>query len=285
MNDDFFIDAESQERARSITEELSKTLYDRKGIRFEWFAAEQRAGRRIESPLDRLGGEGIPVRDISNDVSDFGTMLEISRYSEYPLPVIYMGENAVPVPLLPTHGLLMSVIRAAGSPDPGYLWVEFLQSFLRFPPDIERQERGDTVVSGRVGQVEWQTAHQSFFKGLSQYLAARIAGVTWARRSQNSGSYGGGPPAIPPGGSSSGQWWTALTQGTNLSLYYAGTHAVRHPPNYLSGTTAPPTPFPIFLPMGTCYLGADAGPHGSVVWDTAVITVPSQTPTFSTNKF
>ncbi|HWO32180.1 MAG TPA: hypothetical protein VNO32_25575 [Candidatus Acidoferrum sp.] len=238
----------------------------------------------MSSVLDRLTEDGIPVRDIRDDVSDFEVVSTIARDTGRSVRAIYMGENALPVPLLPAHGALMNVMRLASFDVLPYSRFDSLELLLRFPQN-EKQERGDNVGAGELGDISWETANKSFFDGLSEFLAARISGVPWLRRQQGSGSGVGGIPLTPSGGSSSGQWWTALTKGKNLSLYYAGTHAVRYPPNYLSGTTAPPTPFPIFLPMGTCYLGADAGPSGNVVWDTPVITVPSQTPSFAASKF
>jgi hypothetical protein len=283
MNDDFVIDSESTKRARSITGELREILYSRTSHPFDVFVRKSDSIlRRISSPLDQLAEDGIPVRDIRDDVSDFEIVSTEARYAGRSVRAIYMGDNALPVPLLPPHGALMNVVRLAYSDVRPSSRVEFLELLLRFPEN-EKQERGDRVAAGTMGDISWETANQSFFDGLSDFLAARISGVPWLRRQQGSGR--GGFPTTPSGGSSSGQWWTALTKGKNLSLYYAGTHAVRYPPNYLSGTTAPPTPFPIFLPMGTCYLGADAGPGGNVVWDTAVITVPSQTPSFATSKF
>ena len=284
MDDDFVVDSESTEKARSITGELRKIVYDRLSRPFDVFARESFFLSRASSPLDQLTEDGIPVRDIRDDVSDFEIVLAVTRYTDRSVRAIYMGEKMLPVPLLPAHGALMNVMRAGSFDDAPYRWFDFMESFLRFPRN-EKQERGDDLAAAKVGDISWEAANQSFFDGLSQFLAARISGVAWLRRQGGSGSGGGGIPPTPGGGSSSGQWWTALTKAKDLSLYYAGTHAVRYPPNYLSGTTAPPTPFPIFLPMGTCYLGADAGPGGNVVWDSAVITVPSQTPSFATSKF
>lgn len=284
MDDDFVVDFKSTERARSITGELRAIVYDRPSYPFDVFARESDLIlRRMSSPLDQLTEDGIPVRDIRDDVSDFEVVLAAARYTRRPVRAIFMGENSLPVPLLPAPGLL-NALRPAFFSDPPYRWFDFMESYLRFPQN-EKQERGDISAAGKVGDIDWETANKSFFDGLSQFLAARISGVEWLRRKGGSGSGGGGIPPTPGGGSSSGQWWTALTKGKDLSLYYAGTHAVRYPPNYLSGTTAPPIPFPIFLPTGTCYLGADAGPGGNVVWDTAVITVPSHTPSFATSKF
>jgi hypothetical protein len=281
MNDEFVVDFESTEKARSITDELRTRAYDRAPHRFDVFERDIFV-RRESSPLDQLTEDAIPVRDIRDDVSDFEIVVTVAHYSRHPVRAIFMGENSLPVPLLPAPGVL-NAIRPMFFYDPLYRWFDFMESYLRFPQD-EKQEPED-ILAGKVGDIDWETANKSFFDGLSQFLAARISGVAWLRRQRASSSGGGGIPPTPGGGSSSGQWWTALTKGKNLSLYYAGTHAVRYPPNYLSGTTAPPTPFPIFLPMGTCYLGADAGPGGNVVWDSAVITVPSQTPSFATSKF
>ena len=140
-------------------------------------------------------------------------------------------------------------------------------------------------MTAKLVQIPIQKAQEIFFNGLSTFLPARIAGVRWGKSLKNQSPPGGGigePPVGPGGGGSMGQWWTANTRSSGLSMFYAGTHAVRYPPNYLSGLT---TPLPIYLPMGTLYLGADAGPGGRVIWDTNMVTVPSQTPIFNTKAF
>jgi hypothetical protein len=77
--------------------------------------------------------------------------------------------------------------------------------------------------------------------------------------------------------------WTIHTSAGGLSLSYHGSHAVRLPIALPGGVTTPVT---VFLPMGTLYIGANAGTAGSVLWDhTTMLTVPSPLPSYHTKVF
>lgn len=188
------------------------------------------------SPLTELASE-IPILDISTDVQDFGLLAALSTYTNnYVLALPISEEKRLPI--LPS--------------------LEQFRSALAFAP------------IGAI-HIPIKEARETFFQGLSSYLAARIAGVRAGLGSK--------------GPDSAGQWWTATTKTPGLSIYYAGTHAVREPPIYVNGLTTTTAPLSIFLPMGTLYLGADAGPNGDVIWHSSIIYVPSHTPNFATKKF
>jgi len=220
----------------------------------------------VAGPLDRVSEEkGIPLQDVRADLEDFTLLAPVAQ--RYGIPALILGEARVPV--LPGHGILRSILEAVrrtrGRTDSPWLWIEAARSYLQdaFAGENAPQE---------VQTLNLEEAQTAFFRGLSSYIAVRIAGVPWLQGQMPSKS----------GGQSNGQWWKAETQRSGLSLYYAGTHAVRHPPNYLGGVT---TPLPVFLPLGTLHLGADAGRRGRVLWDSSVVTVPSHTPIFRTKKF
>jgi len=87
------------------------------------------------------------------------------------------------------------------------------------------------------------------------------------------GRSGGGGSTISAGGSSSAQMWEVHTAGSGLALAYHGTHAARIPVALPGGFT---TPLDVYLPMGTLYLGANAGLGGAFMFDYGVIlNVPS----------
>jgi hypothetical protein len=191
----------------------------------------------------------VSLLDISADVQDFGLVIYLATYTNSSVAALPIGSLEKRVPILPSLEVLKGVFQAL------------------------RQSEG-TPVFAPAGAVHISIieARETFFQGLFSYLAARIAGV----RANLGADAGTGNP---------GQWWTATTQTSDLSMYRAGTHAVRHPPTYINGLTKPPAPLSIFLPMGTLHLGADAGQGGDIVWDPSVVIVPSYTPTFNTKRF
>jgi hypothetical protein len=274
---EFHIDKESYEEAERLTTDLRKSHTIIAGERGPEILRTlggdpwelSRVIDDLARPLDDFVSE-IPFRDIGTDVREFGIVAALARGSDRPMTALLMGSQGKPVPVLPAHGVLGILLRVG---DP-LRRTELARVFLEVvPPTMQ-------VIRLRVAEAE-----DAFFHGLSSYLAARIAGVRWFRlrmTQQPPAGGGSGPPGGPGGGGATGQWWIAKTNASGLSMYYAGTHAVRNPPNYLAGLT---TPLPIHLPMGTLYLGADAGPGGSVVWDPNVVTVPSHSPTFNTRAF
>jgi len=278
---DFHIDAQSILQAEKLTADLQKSHIstvekDSREI-IDSFRSEPKPGTAItqlSKPLDAIASE-IPLRDIGIDVREFGVVAALAHTYDRPIFALPMGpENAaVPVPVLLARRLLRALLRFGD---------------LNLSLDMAQAYFQDNEVTARFVRIPLKIAQEVFFHGLSTYLPARIAGVRWSRSQKNEsppgggGGGGGGTSGGSGGGGSMGQWWTARTRRSGLSMYYAGTHAVREPPNYLSGLT---TPLPIYLPMGTLYLGADAGLGGDIIWDESVVTVPSQTPTFVTKRF
>lgn len=124
-----------------------------------------------------------------------------------------------------------------------------------------------------VEEISIDEARSTFFQGLSSFIAARIAGVRAGRGS------GGGPGMAK-------QRWEVSTQNPGLSIFLAGTHAVREPAVYVHGLTVKDSLLPVFLPMGTLYLGGDSKPNGEIEWDDGkMVTVPSDTPIYYAKKF
>jgi hypothetical protein len=126
-----------------------------------------------------------------------------------------------------------------------------------------------------IEQVSIKTAQDGFFSGLKSFLTARIGGVRWwrSRQSGGGGRSGGGGTSGGTGRGGSAQIWEIHTNASGLSLAYHGTHAARVPTALPGGVT---TPVNVYLPMGTLYLGANAGARGTFIFDYGVVLeVPS----------
>jgi hypothetical protein len=225
------------------------------------FESVRRVRSRLTGPLEEVSQE-IPMVDIRSDVQDFGVLVAYSQATGGNMLVLHIGEKTT-VPVLPQVGLLEQY-QILGSPfTPPYF-------------DWFRQESFKSSFDGKaLSQVSLHTAQEGFFLGLKSFLAARIGGVRWWR-SQKSGGGGGGTSG-GVGGGGSAQLWEVHTDGSGLSLAYHGTHAARVPPTALPGGVT--TPVDVYLPMGTLYIGANAGPHGAFIFDDQVVLkVPSQHP-------
>jgi hypothetical protein len=224
---------------------------------------------RLTRPLDEISRE-VPMPDVLADVQDFGVLAALARSESAPLfTVLRIGEDRGVVPVLPPLGLIEQSQRI-GWPFPlrGSFW--FIQDSFSFPFDKRTIER-----------VPWNTAREGFFAGLRTFLTARIGGERWWRsqgpQSQQSG--GGGGTGTSGSGRAGTQLWTVETDSLGLALSYHGTHAARWPPMALpveSNTPRFTTPVVVHLPIGTLYLGADAGDGGKIIFDyRQVVVVPS----------
>ena len=219
----------------------------------------------------------VPLKDVAIDTQDFGVLASLLRQSNLKFPARRMGGNGTPVPILPPIGFLPFLF------SPNRPFAEFLFERLMTAPD-----------RNNLTTLDVEEAQETFLTGLSYFLALRIAGVRSAReqgggQSINRGGpvrfhSGGGPPPPLSGTSGSAQLWTVHTNGSGLSLYYGGTHAIRTTGIYVNAAT---TPLDVFLPMGTLYLAADAGPGGTLVWDDkkGYLRIPSYTPVYKTKEF
>lgn len=204
----------------------------------------------------------IALDDVAADVDAFSALSQVALRRDGFLPCLRLSRS-IAVPFLPVPA------QESGF-DSGYQFLEFLSSRAEMMP---------------VG-----VASESFFKGLQSYLAFRIGGTRWSRQSAHPAaketlSLGSGPPGNGQASGSGGnfQKWSVRCVGAGHSIYSVGTHAARYPANYLG---APTTPVDIYLPMGTHFLGADAGPGGRIVWDDkAMVSVPSLNPHFQTKAF
>ncbi len=239
-------------------------------------------GDLFSSPLRRLKEE-ISLDEVEADTEDFGMLSAIADKNNSRLPMMRCGLRTVPV-LPPRDALKRFKVNELFS-----LPVEsILEEVVNLPSDRSFVMRPATTVK------------RIFFARLKDFVAARLAGVRWARRqtgeeastfrnqsivlAAGAGAGGGGGmirTAESPGYRSM-QEWTIHTKGHGNSIYYGGTHAIRTEPIYLN---APTTPVQVFLPAGTLFLAADAGPAGEYVWDRSIVEVPSLTPVFKTKKF
>lgn len=274
---DFYVNARTREQAASLTAALRERHETQVLEQRDEIIRSLRTQRRPErsfyftEPLDGIDKE-IPLQDLLIDVEEFGILSAFARVIDNRITTLQIGEH-LPVPVLPARGLLRTVLR--------YIEKDGYRRFFDdFSDTVSELTRGETVVK----RLFWEEAKECFFSGLFDSLTTRIAGVRWLWHLMATG--GGGASGLS-GGSITGQWWTAHTRASGLSLYYGLTHAVRNPPNYLNGITTGvhAAPLPVFLPVGTLYMAADAGPGGTYVWDNSVVTVPSHTPSFSTSSF
>jgi hypothetical protein len=236
------------------------------------FESVQRIRNRLIRPLMKISRE-IPVEDICDDLEDFGVLAAYGQATDGVMTVLRIEENKTVVPVLPQVGLLEQY-QMVGWPS--------------FPPDFGWFRRKFFQVSfdeSRLGQVPIKKAQDGFFAGLKSFLAARIGGVRWWRSRQSDGGggttgggggrgYGGsGGGSGGAGGGRSAQMWEINTDGHGLSLAYHGTHAARVANALPGGVTSP---VDVYLPMGTLYLGANAGPSGTFIFDYGVVlNVPS----------
>jgi hypothetical protein len=285
--EEFKVDANSLKRAQHLTDALAAQIAGREPdevVRAFLRAPESaEAVADLTAPLDQMP-EKLLWRDVRADVQEFDLLLALARISNTNILALDMGSERTRVPVLPAHGVLIGLIKMSLIKDFQCEWVAELAQHLLQGALQETRER-------KV-QLSWREAHTAFFEGLSTFLAARIAGVPWLTRQMDLPS-----PSGPPGPRGAGgripprQQWTVHTKASGLSLYYGGTHAVRVPANYLAGLTTPnlrgeDPNLLVFLPMGTLYLAADAGPGGAIVWDDkSAVTVPSHRPDFYTKKF
>lgn len=241
-------------------------------------------------PLEKLA-ESLPLGDVRADIQEFGLLAMLAQDTGAELPVLSMNAGASAVPLLPPQGFWDSTLEGE------YFSADQLTSnFQEFIHEAS-ELKGHHLRSLNYVQ-------KTFFRGLQRFLAARIAGVRWARKlpSQRyeeyrlaevgvaelafAGEGGGGAPPGQQTGADSGaglyQRWTVHTRGSGYSLFWGGTHAINTKPHYLNGVT---TPLDVYLPTGTLFLAADAGPGGDRVWDDVIITVPSRHQVYYTKKF
>jgi hypothetical protein len=293
-DDDFDVDPKSARDAEQLAEALRRRHLDilgnAHGVLSEFPYFLELSEENFTQPLNEMAQE-IPLKDVQIDVHEFGLLALLFRSRGLDFPVRLMGEGAVLVPILPPIGLLQLVFGRSPFPNPLINFYDFyLGDVVSFIYGLLRSAAGDNE---RSTTRPLEIAQQAFFKGLEPFLTARIAGVRWARKQDEGPPPGGGgrvPPLAsggpPPAGKASGsaQLWKVHTVGSGLSLYYGGTHATRTTGIYLNGTT---TPLQVFLPMGTLYLAADAGPGGALVWDDKKghLRVPSYTPTYTTKSF
>jgi hypothetical protein len=242
-------------------------------------------------PLERMA-KGLPLSDVRTDVQEFGLLVMLAQIAGSQLPALLIDTEAAPVPLLPPQSFLVSTLNGE------YFSADQLE--LNFREFVQAASEMNGYALRPVEYVQ-----KMFFRGLQHFLAARIAGVRWARKlpSHMYEEYrlaelgvvelafagGGGGGAEPPEQSSAAnrgagvyQRWTVHSVGGGNSLYWGGTHAAHTSPIYLNGLT---TPLDVDLPTGTLYLAADAGPGGSYVWDNAIITVPSLNTIYYTKRF
>jgi hypothetical protein len=242
------------------------------------FESVEHARGQLTGPLREISSD-IPMVDVLADVQDFGVLVAYGRMTDGVMTVLRIGKDRTVVPLLPQHGLLEQY-QGIGWPfiPPEFNW--FRRKFFQSSFDEKALD-----------EVPLQTAQESFFSGLKSFLAARISGVRWWRsRGAGSGSSGGGAGAGGGGGrrgggsgggagsrgTSSAQIWEVHTLASGLTLAYHGTHAARLPVTLPGGFT---TPVNVYLPMGTLYLGANAGAGGRTIFDYGVVlNVPSTHP-------
>jgi len=223
---------------------------------------------RLTRPLDEISRE-VPMPDVLADVQDFGVLAALARSESAPsFTVLRIGKDRGVVPVLPPLGLIEQS-QWIGWPFPLRESFWFIQDAFSFPFDKRTIER-----------VPWNTAREGFFAGLRPFLAARIGGERWWRsqgpQSQQSGGEGGS--GTSGSGRARTQLWTVETKRSGLSLSYHGTHAARLPMALPVGSDTPgfTTPVVVHLPIGTLYLGADAGDAGEIIFDySKVVVVPS----------
>ncbi|MFY9988548.1 MAG: hypothetical protein WAK31_27590 [Chthoniobacterales bacterium] len=224
-------------------------------------------------PLQSLANQ-IPLEDVRIDLRDFGLFVALMKDMREDLVAVQINEGKITIPVLPSAEMIGLLLRSNGRAFDDYLSLAKQVNWGR----------------GKPRRISWREASEAFFGGLRSFLAARISGFLWQNKRSTGGPSWSGPSAAVRGGSppptsgGSGQWWAVHTKSAGLSLYYGGTHVIRTPGIYLNGTT---TPLNVFLPMGTLYLAADAGPGGGLIWDIGKgpILVPSFTPTYKTSAF
>ena len=272
---------QASELTNALRERHSKEVAERPAQLLEvgpQLEAVRKTRGRLTEPLDKISGD-VPMEDILADVQDFGVLAAYSRMTDGLLSALRTGKDQSIIPLLPQVGLLEQYQRV-GWPfvPPTFDWFrsKFFGSF------------GESAII----EVPWQKAQESFFTGLKSFLAARIGGFRWSRTTRSNqqrrlggiggtifgggGTSGGGGGTGSSHGTSSAQMWEVHTAGSGLSLAYHGTHAARIPVALPGGFT---TPVNVYLPMGTLYLGANAGSGGTFRFDyTVQLTVPSTHP-------
>jgi hypothetical protein len=218
----------------------------------------------ITRALDDVARD-IPMEDILGDVQDFAILSALNQNKQNDkMRGMRIGESGRVVPLLPPVGTM------EGSPS-------FLAYFLE----------NNGLLESSIAFVPLELLREGFFSGIVSFLAARISGVRkWRAGHLSTGAGGSGLGISGAGIGSSAQLWEINTIGSGLSLAYHGTHVVRASPIALPGGVT--TPVDVYLPMGTLYLGANAGPGGAFVFDHGVVlSVPdlSSKPKHSTLAF
>jgi hypothetical protein len=227
-----------------------------------------RATAVLTDPLRHISRE-IGLSGVEADVWEFGLLGALASATDRPIRAVEVGSR--PIPVLPAPAVLSPVLGVAER-------VIDRISGRQVRVEIVTAVLDEIMLSGPGLHVTVAEAQHVFFEGLYPYLAACIAGFSWLRSFVNRGLT---PPATEAQGTIT-QSWTVHTRQHGLSMYYAGTHAIRNPPNYGGGVT---TPLSIHLPMGTLYLGANRADTGGTIWEPTVVTVPSHTPVFHATRF
>jgi hypothetical protein len=301
----FFVDPTSAEQAEELMQQLRsvhmKLLEEPRELLRAYERTNMRGYRLFAEPMQK-GPSDVPLRNLEADVDDFGEQCAVAKYLDKPLSGLRIDGERAPVPILLSSSLF--------GPRRLMFLYQYMMEGLR---DFAEEENGMEIMP-------LEKAQESFFDGLRSFLAARIAGVRWMQRRHGQGDRGedgGGSSGFAKsgsgggtgffsssggggtsgrgggGGSSTGQFWEVHTTTKHLSLYYGCTHAIRLPATHLGGLTTPDPSaspllcsLPVFLPMGTVYLAADAGPGGSLKWDTkGKITVPDLKPVYPAKDF
>ena len=285
----FHVDSLSSDRASEVVSALEHQQdfvieheLPRAFRTFGYRSALKDAMSEFSSPLRRRMPD-IPVRDVADDLEDFGTLAGIADVTGSLLPAIRIGSKTIPV--LPPKDHLATLPASRLFSDQG--------------ESILQEIATATLKRDALVMQPATTLRQIFFDQLKRFLAFRIAGAQWAQDNitDSALSFRGEPATAAAGAGGGGGWgssggstprkpssqeWTVHTSGTGFSIYYGGTHAIRSRPTYLNGPT---TPVQVFLPMGTIILASDGGPGGDYIWDGSEVDVPSENPVYYTRAF